>query len=132
MADAKLDIVDQVRRLQDERVRHLKAVADIDSRLNQIARVLGAPVAVAPPAAAAAAAPAPRRRKRRRFAVPGDQAILNFIREKRNPTTAEINAQWRKEGRGGSADNLLTKLCKEKKVKRQKIVGGRGSRYTLA
>lgn len=130
MPGKQLDIAAMVRKLQEQRQQHVKAVADIDSRLNQIARLLGGPVAAARPATVAASAT--RRRKRRRFAVPGDEAILNFIRERKNPTTAEINAQWKKDGRGGSADNVLTKLYQDKKVKRQKIVGGRGSRYTLA
>ena len=45
-----------------------------------------------PPCTFVPAGPAgkPGRRKRRRFAVSGNDSILNFIRDHRNPTTKEI------------------------------------------
>jgi hypothetical protein len=44
----------------------------------------------------------------------------------------EIEKHWTSEGRAVSAANLLSKLVKEKKLKRTPLKGERGSRYSLA
>lgn len=46
-------------------------------------------------------------------------------------TTKEINAAWKKAGRGGTADNTLSKLAKAGTIKRSSIEGKRGSKYSL-
>jgi hypothetical protein len=73
-----------------------------------------------------------RRRKRGSFAMSGDESILAFIRKAGSPTTKEVNQHWKSEGRGGSADNALTKLVKLKKLKRASVKGQRGSQYSVA
>ena len=63
---------------------------------------------------------------------PGAESVLNFIRKQRNPTTREINQNWKAEGRGGTADNTLTLLTKNRQLKRSALEGERGSRYQVA
>jgi hypothetical protein len=72
------------------------------------------------------------KRVRRKFAVSGEQAILDFVKSKSNPMGREIEKHWSSEGRAGTAANLLSKLVKEKKLKRTPLKDERGSRYSLA
>ena len=58
--------------------------------------------------------------------------ILGLLGGGKSLSTAEINAAWKKEGRGGTADNTLTKLVKDSKLKRESVEGQRGSIYTVA
>lgn len=73
-----------------------------------------------------------RRRKRGSFAKTGEQSILDFIKSHGKPSTADVNVHWKKEGRGGKADNTLTRLVKEGKLKRVSSKDVRGSRYAVA
>jgi len=72
-----------------------------------------------------------RKRVRRSFAVSGEQLILNFVKSKSNPIGNEIEKHWTSEGRAGTAANLISKLVKEKRLKRTPLKEGRGSRYSL-
>lgn len=68
--------------------------------------------------------------KRGKFMQTGEQSILLWL--KRRPlTTKEINQAWKAQGRGGSADVLLGKMVKARKLKRTKTEGQRGSSYSL-
>ncbi|MGA2440738.1 MAG: hypothetical protein ABSH08_07255 [Tepidisphaeraceae bacterium] len=73
-----------------------------------------------------------RRRVRRQFAVSGEQMILDFVKSKSNPIGNEIEKHWSSEGRAGAAATILSKLVKEKKLKRTPLKDERGSRYSLA
>ncbi|MCC7409413.1 MAG: hypothetical protein IT442_15220 [Phycisphaeraceae bacterium] len=73
-----------------------------------------------------------RRRKRGSFAKTGEQSILDFIKSHGKPSTADVNVHWKKEGRGGKADNTLTRLVKEGRLKRVASKDVRGSRYAVA
>ena len=73
-----------------------------------------------------------RRRKRGSFAVSGDTSVLNFVKRHGKPNAAEVNKHWQSEGRGGKADNTLSRLVKQKQLKRVEVKGERGSRYTAA
>jgi hypothetical protein len=73
-----------------------------------------------------------RERVRRRFAVSGEQSILNFVKSKSNPIGKDIQKHWASEGRAGAAANLISKLVKAKRLKRSPLNGERGSRYSLA
>ena len=135
-----------IEKLLSERKVHADALARVDATLAQISSLLNVPTAKRrgrPPgstnkasaAAAIMAAPAagkPGRRKRRRFAVSGNESILNFVKENRNPTTKEIKAHWDSENRGGKVDNALSKLVKDGALSRAPIPGERGSRYSIA
>jgi hypothetical protein len=72
------------------------------------------------------------RRKRGVFAQTAEESLLGFVKKAGKPTTAEINKHWTAEGRGGKADNTLTKMVQAKKLKRVKDKDVRGSRYTAA
>ena len=61
----------------------------------------------------------------------GDEPVLAFVKAKNSPTTKRINKHWKSRGRGNTADNTLTKLVKEKKLKRTPVVEGRGSQYSV-
>jgi hypothetical protein len=67
----------------------------------------------------------------RKFAVSGEQSILAFIKSKTNPVGREIETHWKSEGRKGRAINKVSKLVKDKKLKRAALKGERGSRYSL-
>jgi hypothetical protein len=79
-----------------------------------------------------AAAPAGKRRKRGHFKITGEQMILNLLSGGKVMITRELNAAWKAAKRGGTADTTLGKLVAARQLKRQKIVGAKGSRYTLA
>jgi hypothetical protein len=72
------------------------------------------------------------KRVRRKFAVSGEQLILNFVKSKSNPIGRDIEKHWSSEGRAGTAANLLSKLVKARKLKRTPLKDERGSRYSLA
>ena len=149
------NLVELIQKLETQQREHAESAAAITETLEHIGGLLGsliggqrasAPVA-APKAVAAAkaapkpaAAPAPKgpkpgtrsKRTRNRFSTTGDESVLAFIRKHGKPTTAEVQEHWSSEGRGASADNSLSKLFKEKKIKREANKQGRGSRYTVA
>lgn len=90
-----------------------------------------------PKSAAAKAAPKaagkPGRKKRGRrgsFAVSGDESVYQFIKNNGPVTAAQVNQHWQAEGRGGKADNSLSKLVKDGRLSRKNIEGARGSNYT--
>ncbi len=71
-------------------------------------------------------------RGRGKYRMSGDEAVLRFVKRRGNPTTSEINKFWQSQGRGGSADNSLSSLTKDSKLKRENIPNARGSRYRVA
>jgi hypothetical protein len=129
MPQATSDLAATIQKLFNDRRQHAAAVAAIDKTLARVGAALGTTVPIAGPKPVAAPK---RRRRRRKFTQSADDLVLEIVRAHKNPTTQEINKLWRKEGRGFTADNTLTKLVKEKKLKRQPLEGRRGSRYLLA
>jgi hypothetical protein len=140
------DLPTRIQNLLEERQTHMAAIAHIDEVLASVGSALGAPVAppkrgpgrppgpsamAAPPAPIAAKKARRGRRSRGSYSTTGDDSVLAFIKEHRSPTTKEIKAHWASEGRGGTADNVLSKLYREKKIKRLPLPGERGSRYTV-
>ena len=79
---------------------------------------------------AAGKAPAGQRRPRGTFKQTGEQFVLSLVKSKKATTTAQVNAAWKKAGRGGNADNTLYLLVASRKLKRTKIKGQRGSTYS--
>lgn len=71
------------------------------------------------------------RRKRGKFSMSGEESVLGFVKKHGKPNAAELNKHWKAEGRGGKADNALTKLVKDKKLKRMESAGERGGRYAV-
>jgi hypothetical protein len=123
----------------------IAALARIDQALQQVNQALGTlggangggakPVRPPAPSKAPAAAkpvngPRPQRGS---YRTTGEQSILALIRQRGGATTQEIKERWTREKRGGTADNILSLLVKQDKLKRTPLPAGqRGSRYTIA
>ncbi len=141
------DLPRKIQQLLEDRQRHADALSLIDHVLASVGAALGGnPVAVAARGpkgnSSTRSSPAPgqdgaasgrKRRKAQKFSTTGDESVLAFVKERKNPTSQEIEGHWKGEGRGGPAANTLTKLVKAKKLKRTPLGKGvRGSRYSLA
>jgi hypothetical protein len=139
-------LADRIQSLLTERRSLEQQINSIDQTLSQIERLLGQRGGGGarrgrPPGSGSQAMSAAigqsqggrRRRRRGKFATSGVESIINFVRSRRNPTTRDINQHWKSEGRGGTADNTLTLLTKNRQLKRIAAgEGERGSRYQVA
>jgi hypothetical protein len=138
------DLAGKIEQLQIDRRHHLDAMAAIDRALSQIEHALrGAPQpdragtspAPSDPSRPQATPvlreipPAPGFRRRGRFEVTGMDSVFAFIRRQVDPSTAEINAHWRNEGRKGTANVTILKLLKDGLIRREHDPSIRGSRY---
>jgi hypothetical protein len=124
-------------KLQQQRREHEGAIAAIDRMFARFGIQPGARRGPGRPAgmglaAAAVSGRGRRRRRRGTFKITGEQSIIEFIKRKGKPSTKEINEHWIAEGRGGKADNTLTRLVKGGQLKRVKSKDVRGSRYAAA
>ncbi len=72
------------------------------------------------------------KRSRGKFDTTGEESVLAFIKKHGRPNAKEVNEHWAKEGRGGSANNALTKLVQSGTVKRVEAEDARGGRYVMA
>jgi len=134
-------LTDRIQELLNQRQEHVDALAAIDQTLAGINSLLGVvkpgrkpgrkPASAPASVEAPVALPRKRRRKRGKFATTGEESILVFVKKRKNPTTKEINANWKQEGRGGTADSLLGSLVKVKKLERKPLGGKLGSQYVL-
>ncbi len=117
-------------KLRSEREKHLAAIAEHQAKLEEIDAILGKAgvrLGVVDKNVAVQG-----RKQRGRFSQTGEQSVLAFVKKHENPTTQDINAHWKREKRGGKADNTLTKLVSKKQLKRVDDPKVRGSRYVLA
>lgn len=138
--ESPTDLAQRIQDLLGERQQHAAALARIDETLRRVGAALGeGSTGAAPPSPdgsngrSAAAKPAGKKKQgrgRSSFATTGEESVLSFVKQHKNPTGREIEAHWKGEGRGGSAANPLTKLVKEKKLRREPLEGERGSRYS--
>jgi hypothetical protein len=69
-----------------------------------------------------------------RYAVSGTDLVLNMVRKAgaKGISGGEVNKVWQRQGRAGSAYNILGALLKENQVKKQPNREGRGSLYIAA
>jgi hypothetical protein len=138
------ELSNRIQQLLAKRQEHVEAIAAIDDTLSGVGAALGGGVAAKANGAKAAApaatrhAPAPavkkrgRGRGRAKFALSAEESVIAFVKDHKNPTTSEIKKHYSDEGRLGAADNTLSKMVKERKLKRTPLGKGiRGSRYTL-
>jgi hypothetical protein len=126
-------VAQKIQKLIGERQVHVAAISQIDSTLERVGAALanGVDRRGSPASTAAKGPPLKRSRRRRKFAISAEATVLAFVKEHKNPKTKDIKKYWADEGRGGTADNALSKLVKEKKLKRIPLQGEPGSRYTL-
>lgn len=75
--------------------------------------------------------PAAKGRKRGVFSETAEQFLLALANGK-GTSGSDINKAWTAAGRGGRADQSLSKLVKAGKLQREKINGAKGSVYTAA
>ena len=71
-------------------------------------------------------------RRRGAFSQTAEDSVLGFIREHGQPNAKEVNQHWQTEGRGGKADNTLSKMVKAGQLERVEVEGERGGRYKAA
>ena len=137
------ELATRIHQLVEARQQHVDAIAQINQTLAGVGAALGGTVklsngrksAIAAAAAPEQAAPGPGKRRRRRgsFAMNAEDSILAFVKENKNMTTQDINKHFEEEGRSSTADNALSKLVRERKLKRTPLGKGiRGSTYSLA
>jgi cell division septum initiation protein DivIVA len=130
------NVIQRIEQLLHDRQEHQEAVTRIDQMLERVGHALESKPPGRPRGVNHSLATEPpvrtRRRRRGKFAVSGDESIIAFIKERKNPTTKDLTKHWASEGRGGTAANALSRLVKEKKLKRTPLEGERGSRYSLA
>lgn len=82
----------------------------------------------------AATKPASKKAASKKYAVTGQQLILNVVKAagKEGAKTSAIVKAWEAQGRGSTANNTITELLQAKKIKRVKVKGKQGSVYRLA
>ena len=126
--DQLVEVIAAAREEGQRRIAEMKQVL-LSTPLPRAGRPHGRQ-AVAKPQAPAKAP----RRARRKFKITGPESILAFVKNagKQSVTTAEIVKHWKSEKRAGDGYNALGELVKAKKLKKQKIKGAKGSRYTAA
>ncbi|MGA2497948.1 MAG: helix-turn-helix transcriptional regulator [Tepidisphaeraceae bacterium] len=69
-------------------------------------------------------------RKRGSYKQTGEELILSLLKKTKAMTSAEINAAWKKAGRPGICNYLISKLVAGRKLKMAKLKDGRGSQYS--
>ena len=84
-----------------------------------------------PKVEAPAAKPAKRPRKRGVFQQTAQEFVLGLLKGGRTMSNRDIQAAWTKEGRGQGAPVVLSRLTKAGTLKRERIPGERGNRYSL-
>lgn len=131
-----MNIGARVQELIDRRDELSRELSDIEEKLDGIQRILGVEIGRSrkvhtdEPKLSATVLDHPRKGKSLKFKRTGEQTIEAVVSQFKNPTTAMIAERWSKEGRGGKPDSLLSQMVKDGKLKRDKVEGERGSRYS--
>ena len=120
-----------IAKLQADREAHVEAIARIDEAFGTLGIQLPAKKGPRPRGTPTKAV---TRRRRRKFKTTGNESILSFVKAAgpKGVTGGQIVQHWKAEGRGVGCYNLLGKLIKEKKIKKQKLKGEKGSLYVAA
>ena len=107
-------------RPRKEQVGKLAAVRGIGKR--EVSKRLA-------PAGASEAQP---RRQGGRFDQTAEEFVAALVKSGKATTSTQINTAWKSTGRGGKADNTLSRMYKTKKLIRTKLKDERGSSYRVA
>lgn len=130
-----------VRKLNAERQKHLNAIAEIDAAFGDLGvttakpkKRRGRPGRPKSAKKKVGKKKTAKRTKRRKFKTTANELVLTTIRKAgaKGATGAQITKAWKAAKRPGDAYNTLGLLTKTKKIKRTKVEGERGSRYTAA
>jgi len=130
-----IDISEKVKQLQIDRQKHADAIAAIDSALERVSAAIntigeGAGVEGLDALRLDLAGDRLRTvRRKGKFTHTAEVSVLEFIRQMSQPTTAQINAHWRGEGRCGTANVTILKLLQQGLIQRVADPSVRGSRY---
>jgi len=116
------DLAAKIRQFEDERAGHIQAIAEIDKVLEQIRHAL----TDVEPFTDADERP---RRRYRKFEMTGEESVIEFVRIQGNPSTAQVNAHWKGQGRTGVVNPILARLIKRGVLRREDDPSVRGSRY---
>ncbi len=129
-----------VRQLHTDRQGHVDAIAEIDATFESLGFTATTPKKRKRPGRPRKSAKkfgkkkAGKRAKRRNFKTTASELVLARVKKAgaKGATGAQITKAWKTAMRPGDAYNTLGELTKAKKIKRKKVKGERGSRYTLA
>jgi hypothetical protein len=127
------EIAELVQRLESVRQRHIEAIGAIDETLTRVRDALhqvnrhvadttGDLVDVTV---------ATSRPRNGRFSQTAIQSVLEFIKRTGTPSTSELSAHWRAEGRKGTVYVTILQLLKAGQIRRVADSSVRGSRYAL-
>jgi hypothetical protein len=124
--DVQGDLAAKIRQLQTERARHMQAIIEIDKVLGQVQSAL-----TEVESSDFLSADHSGRRRYQKLETTGEESVLEFIRDRGNPTTAQVNEHWQGQGRPGVANPILARLLKRKLLRRENDPNVRGSRYRI-
>jgi hypothetical protein len=125
------EIAELVQRLESVRQRHVEAIGAIDETLKRVRDALhqvNKHVADTTIDLGDVSMPRPRNG---RFSQTAVQSVLDFIRRTGTPSTSELSAHWRSEGRKGTVYVTILQLLKAGQIRRVADASVRGSRYAL-
>ena len=113
-------------KLQEDRQGHLDAIARID----EVFATLGIQPEVKKKRGRKPGV-TKTTKTRGKFKTTAKESVLTFVTAagSNGVTGAQLVQHWKGEGRGAGCYNALGKLIKEKKIKKQKLKGQKGSLY---
>ena len=82
-----------------------------------------------PKASAPAGTAAGKTPKRGVYKQTAEEMILSLLQGRKALPTRQLAAAWKKAGRGGAVDNVLSNMVKAKKLTRKPLGGKQGSEY---
>lgn len=120
-----------VAKLQADRKAHLDAIAQIDAAFEAFGITMPKTKRGKGKKKAGTTKKTDKATKRKKFKTTANELVLATIKKAgaKGATGVQIGKSWKAAGRPGDAYNTLSSLVKEKKVKREKIKGSRGSVY---
>ena len=127
------EIAELVQRLESVRQRHVEAIGAIDETLKRVRDALhqvNKHVADTTGDLVDVNVTTPRPRNGR-FSQTAIQSVLDFIKRTGTPSTSELSAHWRAEGRKGTVYVTILQLLKAGQIRRVADSSVRGSRYAL-